>query len=196
MTRPIHADRSIVLRLKRRGIGESVEKLRRREVEADVFALRMAIGRWAEDNMSTLANVPTVVPDALGDRAADIWEPLLAIASVARGDWPDRAAAAAITLSVPVEANDSGSDGVRLLADVRRAFDLLQRERVSSADLIRTLTEMEDAPWCEQGTDAHTLARMLRPFEVKPRLVRVGEAVFRGYVRSDFADSFGRYLWS
>jgi Protein of unknown function (DUF3631) len=56
------------------------------------------------------------------------------------------------------------------------------------------LNEMEDAPWCEQGTDPHALARMLRPFEVKPRLVRVGEAVFRGYVKSDFEDAFDRYL--
>ena len=187
-------DRSIVLRLKRRGSGESVEKLRRREVEADVFALRTSIGRWVEDNLGTLAQLPAAVPDVLGDRASDIWEPLLAIAFLAGGEWPERAGAAAIKLSVPAEDDDSGSDGVRLLADVRNAFGLLRRDRVSSADLVRVLSEMEGAPWGEQGIDPHVLARMLRPFDVKPRLVRVGEAVFRGYVRSDFVDAFDRYL--
>ena len=187
-------DRSIVLRLKRRGTGEAVEKLRRREVEADVLALRTLIGRWVEDNLGLLAHLPTAVPDVLGDRAADIWEPLLAIACLAGREWPERAAAAAIKLSVPAENDDSGSDGVRLLGDVRNSFGLLRRDRVSSADLVRVLSEMEGAPWGEQGIEPHVLARMLRPFDVKPRLVRVGEAVFRGYVRSDFADSFDRYL--
>jgi hypothetical protein len=187
-------DRSIVLRLKRRGSGESVEKLRRREVEAEVFGLRTSIGRWVEDNLGALAQLPPVVPDVLGDRAADIWEPLLGIACLAGGDWPERAASAAIKLSVPAEDDDSGSDGVRLLADVRSAFGLLGRDRVSSADLVRVLNEIEGAPWGEQGIDPHVLARMLRPFEVKPRLVRVGEAVFRGYLKSDFVDSFDRYL--
>jgi hypothetical protein len=186
-------DRSIVLRMKRRGSGESVEKLRRRAVEPDVFALRTLIDKWVEDNLSTLAELPTAVPDVLGDRAADIWEPLLAIASLAGGEWPKRAASAALKLSVPA-ADDSGSDGVRLLADVRNAFGQLGRDRVSSADLVRVLNEMEDAPWREEGTDPQVLARMLRPFDVKPRLVRVGEAVFRGYVKSDFMDSFDRYL--
>lgn len=187
-------DRSVVLRLKRRAIGESVEKLRRREVEADVFALRTAIGRWAEENISVLAEMSTLVPDVLGDRSADIWEPLLAIASVTGGDWPQRAAAAAITLSVRAADDDAGSDGVRLLADLQSVFDQFNRERVSSADLVRLLTERDDAPWREQGLDAHSLARMLRPYDVKPKLVRVGETVFRGYVRSDFDDAFGRYL--
>jgi hypothetical protein len=187
-------DRSIVLRLKRRGSGDSVEKLRRREVEAGVLALRTSIDRWVNQNLGILAELPTVVPDVLGDRASDIWEPLLAIALLAGGEWPERAASAAIKLSVPAEDDDSGSDGVRLLADVRNAFGLLRRDRVSSADLVRALNEIEDAPWGEQGTDPHVLARMLRPFEVKPRLVRVGEAVFRGYLKSDFVDSFDRYL--
>lgn len=187
-------DRSIVLRLKRRAIGESVEKLRRREVEADVFMLRTSIAKWAEENISTLANMPTVVPDALGDRAADIWEPLLAIASMAGGDWPERASMAAVALSVPVEADDGGSDGVRLLADLRVALDVLQRERVSSADLVRALCGFEDAPWADDRLDALTLARMLRPFDVRPRSIRIGETVLRGYNREDFTDPFNRYL--
>ena len=187
-------DRSIVLRMKRRGSGESVEKLRRREVEADVLALRTSIGWWVAENLGALAKLSTDVPDVLGDRAADIWEPLLAIAQLAGGEWPERAASAAIKLSAPDDGDDSGSDGVRLLADVRSAFGLLSRDRVSSADLVRVLNEMEHSAWAEQGTDPHVLARMLRPFEIKPRLVRVGEAVFRGYVKSDFVDSFDQYL--
>lgn len=187
-------DRSIVIRLKRRGLSEPVEKLRRREVEPDALALCLVMSRWAEENLPALAARRPIMPEPLGDRAADIWEPLLAIAAHAGGDWPKRAATAAIALSAPVDGDD-GSDNVRLLADIRHAFDRLQRERVSSVDLVRALVALEDAPWGETPQiDTRALARMLRPFDVRPRLVRVGETVLRGYIQADFADPFGRYL--
>lgn len=179
-----------MIRLKRRGLGESVEKLRHREVEPDALALRTVISCWAEENISILAAHRPALPDALGDRAADIWEPLLAIATHAGGGWSERAAAAAIALSAQLDCDD-GSAGVRLLADIRRVFDLVHRERVSSVDLVRALAELDDAPWGdEQQIDVRALARMLKPFDIRPRLLRVGEAVLRGY----FTDPFDRYL--
>ena len=39
------------------------------------------------------------MPAGLDDRAADCWRPLLAIAELVGGDWPERARAAALALS-------------------------------------------------------------------------------------------------
>ena len=44
------------------------------------------------------------VPDELNDRPADNWDPLLAIADLAGGDWPARARKAAIELSRDADA--------------------------------------------------------------------------------------------
>jgi len=61
------------------------------------------------------------VPEELHDRAADSWEPLLAIADRAGGSWPMRARLAAVALSS--EEDMPASAGIRLLADVREVFD-------------------------------------------------------------------------
>src|SRR5262245_27913187 len=59
------------------------------------------------------------MPETLNDRAADNWRPLLAIADLAGGEWPQLARQACLTLSgeSPGEAK-----GVMLLADCGPAF--------------------------------------------------------------------------
>ena len=38
------------------------------------------------------------------------------------------------------------------------------------------------------------LARQLRPYEVGPRTIRIGEQVAKGYVQEDFKEVFKRYI--
>ena len=75
------ADRSIPIRLKRRAPSEPVARFRER------------IARGEAERIAFPADVHLVdaephVPDELNDRAADSWEPLLALADLADGDWP------------------------------------------------------------------------------------------------------------
>ena len=63
------------------------------------------------------------MPDALDDRAADSWEPLLALADAAGGEWPQRARAAALALCGAAEVEDQ-SLSVQVLSDIR---DILMR---------------------------------------------------------------------
>ena len=67
----------------------------------DLPDLKRRCIRWAADNLISLrdAALDVAVPDGLNDRAADNWEPLLAIADRAGGDWPERARKAALALS-------------------------------------------------------------------------------------------------
>jgi hypothetical protein len=62
------------------------------------------------------------MPDGVTDRAADVWEPLLAIADAAGEDWPKLAREACTELVTAAKTTDSGSLGVRLLADLRAVF--------------------------------------------------------------------------
>jgi hypothetical protein len=185
-------DRSIIIRLKRRHDSDPVEKRRRRDVEAEAFVLRSAIERWTHQRLGALASQRPDIPMALGDRAADIWEPLLAVAYEAAGAWPEAASRAGMALSAHVQTEER-SLGVLLLTDLRRVLGIRPGERWTSAELVQHLQAMEDGPW-DDTFEARTLARLLSPYDVRPKLMRFGDAVVRGYERTDFVDAFSRYL--
>ncbi|MBY0398640.1 MAG: DUF3631 domain-containing protein, partial [Thermoleophilia bacterium] len=133
----------------------------------------------------------------LDDRAQDGWEPLLAIADAAAGEWPARARGAALALSGGREAEDA-STGVRLLADVRAVFEVREVDRISSADLCAALNAIEESPWGAwrdgKGIDPRTLARRLREYDVVPGTVRLSDGTTaKGYQRERFLDAWERY---
>jgi putative DNA primase/helicase len=102
------ADRSVIIRMKRRTSDESVAPLRRKNV-AELTPLPRKRARWAADNNARLAGVEVEAPRELNDRAADNWEPLLGIADLVGGEWPSRARRAALALSVAPDDDDRSS---------------------------------------------------------------------------------------
>ena len=135
-----------------------------------------------------------MLPRELSDRAADVWEPLLAIADLAGGDWPSRARRVAMVLSGTVSVDDD-TVAIRLLQDVRQIFT---DETIASADLVRRLVVLEDCPWAN-GTGGRPItqarvARLLRPFGIRPMKLRFGTTTANGYTKRMFADSWSRYL--
>ena len=111
-------DRSVKVELRRRGVGEQVERWRADRAHHLADLMRRC-ARWAADHLEDLRAADPDVPEQLHDRAADNWRPLLAIADQAGGEWPARARAAAVTLSAGAAA-----EGRRemLLADIRAVF--------------------------------------------------------------------------
>ncbi|MEX1194409.1 MAG: DUF3631 domain-containing protein [Dehalococcoidia bacterium] len=190
------ADRSVSVRMKRQGPGEKAERLRRRRMDKTAAPLRERITGWAAGALGGLELAEPAMPDFLDDRAADSWESLLAIADLAGADWPSRGRQAALTLSVG-DSREDDSLGVRLLADVRRVFDRLHAQRLTSADLISALVEDERAPWGEikgKPLDARALARMVKRYDVRPKVMRLPDgSTQRGYMVKDFADAWSRY---
>ncbi len=143
-----------------------------------------------------LREAEPTIPDELGDRAADVWEPLLAIADDAGGPWPERARRAAAVLAGK-QATDDDSVGVQLLFDIRATFDDLGHEEIPSRNLVDGLARIEESPWAEldgRRLTAARLAGLLRAFEIRPQHWREGARTVRGYRRSDFEDAFRRYL--
>ena len=136
------------------------------------------------------------MPDPLDDRAADVWEPLLAIADSAGGDWPERGRKAALTLSMG-EGRDDDSLRVRLLADIRTAFSDREVDKLASKELVQSLSANEEAPWGDlrgRPLDTRQLARMLKPYGVRPHQVRLADKTLKGYESADFRDDWARYL--
>src|SRR6516164_3639408 len=83
-------DRAVVVRLQRKPPSAKVERLRRRDNEW-FEALRSQAARWAADNFEKLVDPDPQIPEALNDRAADNWRPLVAIADLVGGEWPQLA---------------------------------------------------------------------------------------------------------
>jgi hypothetical protein len=191
------ADRAIPIRLKRRAPSEAIHKFRQRDADEVGHPLYELVRSWAEYHTPELTEMRPSPPDGLSDRAEDAWEPLLAIADRAGGDWPERARRTAITLS-GLEAQDDESAGVRLLADVRAIFAAKGTDRVSSATLATELHELEESPWSEwygKPITQHGIAKLLKHFEIRPRSVRLDdETTPKGYRLEQFEDAFSRYL--
>ena len=193
-------DRSIIVPMQRKKAGERVAKLRAREDGGEFLILRRKAKRWEADNIKVLNAALPEIPESLDDRAADNWEPLLAIADLAGGDWPEAARRAARALS-GADAVESDSIRVELLAAIKRVFAKLNVDRISSKDLIAELVNDEDGPWAAYGKSGKPIAprqvaHLLSDFKIHPRNVRgaVGPKTASGYDRDWFTDLFIRYV--
>jgi len=170
-------------------------KMRRRALAAALAPLQRQLARWAVDHLDGLRAAQPVIPDALSDRQADNWEPLLAIADAVGGKWPERARKAALLLSQR-GAEDSQDVRELLLADLWAIVG--EREEVFSAELVAELVKLEGRPWPEFGRaqkpiTATGLARLLRPFGLHSKPLRRGSEVARGYRRSDLTPLWAQY---
>ncbi|WP_175939912.1 DUF3631 domain-containing protein [Caballeronia sp. BCC1704] len=188
-------DRSIVLELRRKLPHEQVDKLR--HAEPGLFAdLCARLARWSEDNADAVRQARPELPEALHDRAADNWEPLLQIAEVIGGSWPELARNAALTLSG--EAQSAQSAGVELLTDIKTVFETQSVTRISMADLLAALLADDEAPWktWNRGREMtlRQLGKKLSEFGIKSKAVRIGYNSPKGFEFDQFKDAFARYL--
>jgi putative DNA primase/helicase len=191
------ADRSIEIQLRRKLPTEKLVKLRHAD-ENHFEELARRCARFAADNGAALGKARPEIPDVLNDRAQDNWEPLLAIADKAGGNWPRLARTVALAMSGGAESSGGEGIGVQLLADLRRYFDSGNATSYPTTTLLQHLTEIDEAPWATyakgKAMTARHLARILHPYGILPQNIRVGNTVPKGYNVSDFADAFARYL--
>ena len=199
---PMLARRSVPILLKRKPKGARVERYRRRVVEPIAAPLRQRLAGWAQTALPVLTDAWPELPGELTDRQQEIWEPLLAIADAAGGDWPKRARAAAVELhggEVPDE-----SVGVLLLRHIREIFEQHGAlERIATRALLDRLVERDDGPWGDWwGNDvdaerlkgpAVKLARLLKPYGIAPKVLRFVEGTERGYERAVFVEPWALY---
>ena len=187
--------RSITIPMRRRAPDEEVASFRRRWALLESSNLRDSLIEWASVYVPDLKEAEPAMPAGIADRAADIWEPLLAISDLAGGDWPTRAREAATAIVSGRVAEDQ-SLGVRLLSDIQVVLN--GDDRMSSVALAGALCSIEESGWAGwnagKGIGPHDLARRLKGYGIQPRVIRVGDETPRGYHREQFVDSWRRYL--
>ncbi len=174
------ADRSIPILMRKRTAFQQVERLRRRDARGEARVPRMLAAGFAATQLDLLRDARPEIPAVLDDRAADVWEPLLAIADALGGDWPLRAKDAAVALCASRKDTDTDSLAFDLLADCRTVFDELEADRLQTSTLLEWL--LETGRWGDvegQVLDARLLADMLRGFGVAPRKVRFAQVLNR-----------------
>jgi len=187
-------DRAAVIRMRRRAPGEKVAPYRHRRDRPALAAIAAQLGRWLRAHLAELEKAEPAMP--LEDRAADTWEPLIAVADLAGGEWPELARAAALALTAGHDQAASVSDRIRLLADCRTAFG--QAEALPTGVLIARLRSDPEAPWADHGPDGITprrLAELLADYDIRSANIRFGEPIgqAKGYRRADFSDAWARY---
>jgi len=189
-------DRGIILQMRRKTAGEKVEGVRRDRLYQFKPIQQKAV-RWVQDNMEYLKSFDPEVPGELNDRAADNWRGLLGIATLAGGNWPEKAMQAATHICGSRTEEDGPA--TMLLSDLRSLFEEQGVDRLASSEIVENLRVMEDRPWPEyrngKPITATQVAKLLSRFDIKSKDYRFEQGKpKKGYELSKFKDAFTRYL--
>lgn len=187
--------RSVIVRMRRRAPGEHVEPFRRRLHGGEGEDLRKQLAAWSKAIVDEVTDVYPDLPTGITDRPADVWEPLLAVADAAGEQWPTLAREACVALVKAAQSTDSGSLGVRLLADLKQVFG--DAAHLFTETILDGLHKMPEAPWDDlkgKPLDARGLANRLKSYGVASKKVRVGETTKQGYTAEDLHDPWQRYV--
>jgi hypothetical protein len=189
--------RSIIINMRRRGPNERIEPFRRRVYERDGYALRDRLAGWASRDGEKVGEAWPEMPPGVEDRNAEVWEPLIAVADAAGGEWPTRAREACVHL-IAAAQDRRVSLGVRLLQDLRTVF--ADRPAMHTMDLLTALKAGDDldddAPWADLygvGLTDRKLASLLRPYGITSTKVRIGPKNLNGYTQESLWDAWQRY---
>ncbi|MFQ5903312.1 MAG: DUF3631 domain-containing protein [Candidatus Binatia bacterium] len=191
-------DRAIIIQTQRKPRSANLARFDSRIVDEDGDALARRIARFVDDiaeNYHT-AGEQAPRPDWLNDRECDNWQCLFAVAELAGGDWPERIQEAARELRA--QPGEDGDPGEQLLRDVHQIFaDRGFPAVINSTDLAKSLSDIETSPWGAwygKRLNPHRLARLFKPFGIKPRQQRTtdGKSI-RGYWLIDLKPVFERF---
>lgn len=181
-------DRAVVVVMKRRRAEERVQPYRLRRDGPLLHGLRDRLAQWADTVRERAGETYPELP--VDDRAADVWEPLVSVADLAGGAWPQLARDAALALVDFASEDDTArSPGLQLLADIRTVFDT---EFMKSDELCRRLRELTESPWEQLELNPSKLGGRLREYSITTR--HSADKSERGYYLRDFTDAFARYL--
>ena len=190
---PSLQQRSIPIRLKKKLPTEKVEDFTSTDMKGLKNEQAKKIARWTYDHRAELKAASPEIPPCLYNRARDNWKPLLAIAELAGGEWPQRARRAAERINGEVEDT---TESVMLLKDCKLAFE--GKTRLKSQELCSSLNKLETRPWCEmrygEGIDPRGLGKMLAGFGIKSDDIRFEDGVKKGFERAQFEDVWARHL--
>ena len=188
-------DRAIILELRRKLPHEVVERIRYAEPNL-LGDLRSKLARFAGDYSDQVRQARPTLPHSLNDRAQDNWEPLLAIAMTAGGDWLQIGITAALKLSGGESA--SQTIGTELLADIQAILEGRQVDRIATAELLQALCSDDEKPWKTYSKGfpitPRQLANKLKAYGIHSKTIRIGDDTAKGYEKDQLTEVFSRYI--
>ena len=194
-------DRSITIELRRRLPTEDITRFRSTRTN-QLRELGRRAARWFADHKISLSDADPSLPEELDDRGQNKWRPLVAIADAMSPDLGQAARDAAVNLAAE---NIGGEDdaGSMALADAAAIIKKYMqgpppKKGISNHDLVTYLVAMDDRPWKEwkRGSplNEHSLKRLLKPFNLRPKRIRIGAVLIRGYVTAQVLEAAARYV--
>jgi putative DNA primase/helicase len=190
-------DRSIPIQMRRKATSETVARLR--ETPQAVFdELRSKIVRFVQDNADKIAQRVPTLPAGINDRAADCWLPMLAIADIAGGDWPDLARKAAVALSA--DSDEADTFTTKLLRSLKQDFIDEAEDHIGwwefTNDICAHLNQANEAPWANYKNQLtpELLAKTLRRYKLKSQQETINGRRGRGFYWENLQPVFDRYL--
>ncbi len=185
-------DRSIIIQLRRKMLGESVKRLPV-DFKFDCNLIRQKLVKWGDTNFNYLKTNTVEPPEIPNDRAIDNWLPLFTIASAIDADWLEKINTSFIILN---SMDEEETAAVMLLRDIREVFK--NKDKFHSHELVNELVTLEERPWCEwrkgNSMTQNSLAKILGTFNIHSKQIRIANSNKRGFELSQFEDAFARYV--
>src|SRR5579864_7420816 len=191
------AARCIPIRLYRRKPSDPLVRFSQDTAREPALKLVIELVSWVSRSRQALdhlrENAPPLIHPGLTPREQSCAEPLLHLADLIGGPWPDRTRLALGAIFKLAES----SMGVELLRDIRALFnDKGDPEYISTKDMLAGLVTWEHRPWSNWTRNSgQKLAKLLHPFGITSQGLHCGsETSFKGYLFKDFQDAWERYL--
>lgn len=188
-------DRSIHIEMERKLPDEAVLKLPQNFFE-QCLKVREKCLRWYNDNQEALRIAYIEIPNYGNDRAQDNWHPLCVIAQTAGGEWLNHVKASYKLFELSPERDEDA--GILLLRDIQQILKDGSHFKIASSLLVDNLIKIEGTPWAEwrrgQPMTQNSLSRLLKPFKIKPKTIRINGKTPRGFEAKQFENVFKRYI--
>ncbi|HEV2962886.1 MAG TPA: DUF3631 domain-containing protein [Candidatus Angelobacter sp.] len=202
---PCLAERSIPIALEPKPLGAPCQPFRFFAAQQLARPLAERLRQWGATTVELFANIVPYkedqFPAQLSWRQRDCAEPLLHIADLIGGQWPQRARQALVHVFALAAFEDFYSSK-QILSDIRDVFAAKANlDWISTADLLVHLHTLDDRRWDEWNKGKpmvpKNLAGLLEPFGIHPKNNRTGldnDKVIKGYYLEDLQPSWHRHL--
>ncbi len=202
-------DRSIICEMQR---GEPAKRFAYETAKAEGEEIAQEIKSLIAENIEKIQSAYADIElPFLTDRDAEIWRPVFALSAVL--DVGEKTSLARIAVDMATEktsdvkrygyVNQEEHEkivrreeyGKRAIADL--LFLTKKVKYIESKNAVKLLRGIDIAPWRKfEGTgldNMKKLADLVGIFELRPKLIRDGENVFRGYLQKDILQSAKKY---
>lgn len=196
-------DRSIPIQLERKLPDEEVKRYRHRrelqvmeEIKLMLEPLQELSELWDDSQEDYIYEL--VKDEIEDDRALDIIEPLLLVASMGTPEWLFKTINACTNLMnsrEEIEDKSFHKEVLRVCNQIRMLN--VGQKYISTEDLLKEINNTKDsylAHYNNWGIDASQLAKALGEYNIKASTRRFDSTTRKGYRWSDFAEPCRRYL--